>query len=269
MIFLCDEKDVDNMYEEDDKVPYIAYRDKNKTREIKAKDATIADANKRFYCKTPNCKACMTLVNVADSNRAHFRRIPSGPSHSSIFCSADGIFDPTEYDEVKFDFDKVADKTMNTNDSHSKSATTDREIITGGGGKKAISTVHQIYCMCRKYETYNGYCTDNILADERNFSRYKDGIVGNKIVQCTFFHKIKDKFAYCMNYPSFPYQDGKYIRINFRDEELFWYFYRKFKGTNHKELIIILGDWRFSEVTVEYIAECEIYTKRQIHFLKI
>lgn len=250
-------------------MPYIAYRDVAKTCEIRAKDTTIADTKCVFYCKTHGCNAHMTLVNGANSERAYFRRMPSGAQHSSVFCSADGSFDPTNYEESQFDFGDLFENLMNVSGESNRPRKTSGKVVTGGGGEKAISTVQQIYLMCRKYDLYNGYCTDDILADERNFAKNKSGIVGRKIVQCTPYHKFKDEFSYKMNYPSFPYQNGKHIKLNFATNELFWYFYNKFKSTNYKELVIVLGEWTIpTEVNDTYISECTIYKKRQVHFLK-
>ncbi|GIN90402.1 hypothetical protein J6TS1_27800 [Siminovitchia terrae] len=249
-------------------MPYKAYRDINKTLEIRACDTTIEDTKKTFYCSTKDCKALMTLVNGGDSERAHFRRRSSSPKHSSIFCSADGNFASTEYDESQFNFDDISTKLIDPPSKPKRKVGKGTATLTGGGGKKSISTVHQIYCMCRKYDTYNNYLSNDILADERNFARYRNGIVGNKIVQCTPYHKFKDEFAYKMNYPSFPYPNGKHIRLNFSTEKLFWEYYHKFKDTNHKDLIIVLGNWTSSQSNGEYIAECTINSSGQIHFLK-
>jgi hypothetical protein len=250
-------------------MPYSAYRDVAKTQKIQAKDTTIADANSIFYCKTHGCNARMTLVNCADSERAYFRRIPSGAQHSSIFCSADGLFDPTQYVENKFDFDTLFKNLTNETSVSNKYSKRTGAIVSGGGGKKVISTVYQIYLICRKYESYNGYCTDDILVDERNFAKNKNGIIGRKIVQCTPYHELQSNFSYKMNYPSFPYQNGKHIKIKFDNEKLFYYFYKKFKSTTHKELVIVLGDWKIPEgINGTLISECTIHSKRQVHFLK-
>jgi len=250
-------------------MPYIVYRDTAKKQELKAENATIADTRCEFYCKIYNCNARMTLVNGADSKRAYFRRIPSSPNHINVLCSADGNFDPTEYNEIKFDLHTVFSKIINT--SNNKNSKSTSGVISGGGGKKAISTLRQVYLMCRKYSSYNGYCTDNILADERNFERYRNGISERKIVQCTVFHGLYPKeFSYLMNYPSFPYKNGKHVKLHFNTKELFWYFHEKFKTTNHKELIIVLGDWKESYRNDDTaISECTIFNKRQIHFLNV
>ncbi|MCL2222091.1 MAG: hypothetical protein FWC20_07640 [Oscillospiraceae bacterium] len=249
-------------------MPYVAFRDNMKEQKIESKNTTIADVKRVFYCKTSDCQARMTLVNGADSARAFFRRMPSSPRHISNLCSADGYFDTTEYEEEKFDFSAIFSSIIKTSNSPNGKISTNR-AVNGGGGKKAISTLLQIYLMCRKHSCYNNHCTDDILVDERNFERYKDGIVGQKIVQCTTYHKIKGEHSHKMNYPSFPYEDGKHIKLNFSSDELFWHFYNKFKDTNHKELIIVLGDWRESnEEDNGIMAECTIYKKRQIHFIK-
>lgn len=246
---------------------YKAYLDKEKKIILKAKDAAINHINQTFYCKTPGCKTCMTLVDAAHPESAYFRKLPSSPDHLSIFCSADGIFDSTKYDEEKFDFDNLADKIMSViNDKRvHESGSTEAH---GGGGKKSISTVKQIYLMCRKYAEYNGIKTNNILADERNFEENKNNISGKKIVQCTYYHKVQNEFSLIMNYPSFPYKNGKHIRIDFEDSKLFWEFYNKVKTSNHRELILILGDWRSGKVGDECIARCNIYRNRQYSFLK-
>lgn len=244
----------------------MAYRDKQKNMIVNAKDTTISDTKKIFYCKTSNCHACMGLVNGADPNRAYFRRLPSSPKHCSILCSADGNFDSVQYDESKFDFDVIADKIINgeiVSENCSK-----LEGLAVGSGKKSLSSVYQVYLMCRKYETYNGWRTGEILADERNFRRYQTGIDGNKIAQCTPYHKIKDEYAYLMNYPLFPYKVSRYIRLDFASEKLFWRFYNKVKMSNHKELVIILGKWEKAEDGEKYIAKCRVCRERQIHFLK-
>mgnify|MGYP000805771000 FL=1 len=209
----------------------------------------------------------MTLVDASHPESAYFRRLPNSPEHASIFCSADGNFNPTEYEEKKFDFEYLAEKIMKEHD-RKKSYRLKNIVINGGGGKKSISTVKQMYLMCRKYAVYNGIRTNQILADERNFTENRNGILGKKIVQCTYYHKIKNEFSCIMNYPSFPYPSGKYIRIDFEKSKLFWEFYNKVKTSNHKELILVLGDWKTRKVGDDYIAECVIYRNRQYSFLK-
>ena len=248
-------------------MPYKAYRDIDKEVLIKAKEVSIGDINETFFCHTKECPALMTLVNGANAEKAHFRRLPSRAKHTSLLCSADGVFDPTIYDEKKFDLESIIEKIMQPTNEKNQIIGTGTGTIMGGGGKKAISTVLQIYKMCRKYDVYNGFDTSEILADERNFSSYNDGIEGHKIVQCTPFHKFKDENAYRMNFPAFPYKGGKHIRLNFSTEELFWHYYNKFKDSNHKELVIVLGDWKLSSDDL-YISECIITNKRQVHFLK-
>lgn len=87
-------------------------------------------------------------------------------------------------------------------------------------------------------------------------------------MQCTCYHKVKDEFSYIMNYPSFPYNNGKHIRIDFKNKALFWDFYNKVKKSNHKELILVLGEWRRENVGENYIARCSIFKNRQYSFLK-
>lgn len=246
---------------------YEAYLDKEKKIVLKAKNAAINHINKTFYCKTLGCKTRMTLVNAANSENAYFRKIPSSPDHLSVLCSADGFFEPTKYEENRFNFEDLADKIMSEMSDKRIHGSSSVELH-GGGGRKSISTVKQIYLMCRKYTEYNGIKTNGILADERNFEQNKNTITGKKIVQCTYYHKVYNEFSLIMNYPSFPYKNGKHIRIDFEDENLFWEFYRKVKPSNHKELILILGDWKTEKIRDEYIARCTVYRKRQYSFLK-
>ncbi|MGY4786790.1 hypothetical protein ACVNSY_03310 [Bacillus sp. OHL2] len=116
-------------------MPYKAYRDINKTLEIRACDTTIEDTKKTFYCSTKDCKALMTLVNGGDSERAHFRRRSSSPKHSSIFCSADGNFASTEYDEYQFNFDDISTKLIDPPSKPKRKVGKGTTTLTGGGGK--------------------------------------------------------------------------------------------------------------------------------------
>ncbi|MDF2605835.1 MAG: hypothetical protein K0S34_25 [Bacillales bacterium] len=249
-------------------MPYEAYRDIKKSQKIKAQDTTIVDIKKEFYCITPGCKAEMILVNGANSEKSYFRRRQSGDKHISIICSADGNFDTTLYDEKSFDFEKVAKNLLNAPSKTNPVGSTSGGVITGGGGKVMLSTVNQIYFMCRKYEEYNGIKTTEILADDRNYKKYLNGINGYKIVQCTAYYGNKTGLYYIMNFPLFPFSKKNYVKLNFETKELFTYFSNKVGTTNHKELIIVFGDWKTHTVLTEYIAECTISKKRQVHFLR-
>lgn len=254
----------------DDFMPYCAYRDAQKKYLVKASGVTIADKDKIFYCKTAGCKAQLKIVNVADSNRAFFRRLSRKEEHSSILCSADGNFDLTKYSESEFDFDVISSNLMSSSTILSGAVGTGNKSVSGGGGIRPISKLLQIYLMCRKYETYNDINTSDILVDERNFSTYSKGISGTKVAQCTYYHKFKDEFSLRMNSPCFPYPNGKYLKINFSSEKLFWDFYNKLKTSNHRELIIVLGDWKTQDNENDmYMSECIINTKNQIHILKL
>ena len=143
---------------------YEAYLDKEKKIVLKAKNAAINHINKTFYCKTLGCKTRMTLVNAANPENAYFRKIPSSPDHLSVLCSADGFFEPTKYEENRFNFEDLADKIMSEMSDKRIHGSSSVELH-GGGGRKSISTVKQIYLMCRKYTEYNGIKTNGILAD--------------------------------------------------------------------------------------------------------
>lgn len=249
-------------------MPYKAYRDVNKTQEIESSKTTLADVGKQFYCKTENCKALMSLVNGGDSERAFFRRKTNSPAHISNFCSADGNFDPTEYEETKFNPDDIFAKIINPANKAGVKTGKGTATATGGGGKKAISTVHKIYCMCRKYDVYNGYLSDDILVDERNFTRYQNRIEGNRLVQCTPYCKVYKELEYKMNYPSYPYPNGKLLKLRFASKELFWKYYHKFEDKNPNSFVVILGNWQECD-SDEFIAECVINKTRQIYFLEI
>ena len=80
----------------------------------------------------------MTLVDAANPESAYFRRLPNSPKHASILCSADGNFNPTEYEEKKFHFEDLADRIMK-GDDRNNIYRLGNTVIHGGGGKKSIS----------------------------------------------------------------------------------------------------------------------------------
>ena len=133
--------------------------------EVSAADCEIGDVGRTFKCCTERCRAEMVLVSAAESRAAYFRN---------------------------------ASRT-------NRGDTGTRQGNVGGGRHLRIHTLPILYAMCiseTKNEMYNGILIDDIFADENNYERYQQGIEDYKIVETTFYHKIKDELAFRLNYPA-------------------------------------------------------------------
>lgn len=239
---------------------------------IDAKDCGIDDVGREFKCCTEGCSAIMKLVSASERNGAHFRS-KEKRKHISVQCVRNSItFNPSEYDESIFDLNFAFDSMMGNTSHINRGNTGSRRGSVGGSKHLRICTLPMLYSMCisrDKNDTYNGILINDLLVDGENFEKYKEGIEGHKIVETSYFHKIKDEFALRMNYPVNNRGISSWVKISFKDKKLFWDQFNKLKKSMHVEPIIIAGDWKKVDDNTDYHSECIIYNEKQIHYIKI
>lgn len=166
-----------------------------------ARDCSISDINKKYYCCTPGCNTVMSIVNAANSDEAFFRKLPSASEHISYKCVKNQLkFNPTEYNESIFDKNKAFDWLLKRNTTE-KRGTTGTKTGTIGGGQPGIKSLQTIYSMCvnkEKADTYNGFIIDDLLIDGENYTRYSSGIEGLRVIECSFYRKVYKEPALIM-----------------------------------------------------------------------
>lgn len=252
-------------------MPDKAHKDSKTGDIVKACDCTISDLNKRFYCIVEGCNAFMSLVSATSNHDAYFRRLKTSPKHISAKCvRCSMIFDSSKYDESRFDRNSAFD-WMFTPPKTKRGNTGTRTGHCGGGSHNSLRTLGNIYRMCvtkDKADTYNGYVNDDMFADNENYSKYKTDLIGNIIVECSFYRKVYGESALLFNYPT-DYRYGHIvIRLNFLDEQECWNYYNKLKDSHHTEPIAIAGNWEEVNGNPDYKFQCDFLSSRQIYAVR-
>lgn len=237
---------------------------------VYARDCTIKDRKQVFYCSTKSCPAKMELVDVANPENAYFRTCQGSPNHVSDKCIKCNIkFDETQYEEKQFDKGEFFNTLLGSKKSIVR-GNTGENAQTVGGSKKPITTVRMLYAMCigkKKTDSYNGISINDLLADAENYNDYKDGIDQPLLVECTFYKSVVGEYALLMNYPVNYKMHKGHVKVVFDSEELFKQQFKKLKGSTHKELIVIAGEWKPVHGKADYESECIITRARQIYYV--
>lgn len=119
-----------------------------------------------------------------------------------------------------------------------------------------------------KSDTYNGNVINDMFADAENYSRYKTDLIGNVIVECSFFKKVYGEPALLFNYPADYKSDHIVIRLNFSKEQDCWHYYNRLKGSHHTEPIAIAGNWEEVIGNPDFKFQCDFLSSRQIYVVK-
>lgn len=240
--------------------------------EKEATSCDIIDLKCLAQCCTPGCKAEMTLISASQTKAAYFRS-KDKKKHISVNCVKNSIiFNPSDYNEDKFDLDFAFNSMMKRNAGVGMGTKGTRTGSVGGGKDLRLHTLPMIYAMCiskKKDDYYNTTKIDDIFADTENFSRYEHGINGSKIVETSFYHPYFKEKAIRLNFPINNTGIESWVRIVFEEKELFEKIYAKLKNSLHIEPIIVAGNWNVVEGNSEYQNECIITSEKQIHFPKI
>lgn len=252
-------------------MPDKAHKDSKTGEIVRAKDCSIVDRNKRFYCITPGCPAVMSLVLPANEHDAYFRRLTNSPKHISTDCvRCSLIFDPSKYDESKFNLNDAFAWMLSPTVSN-KGTTGRKTGHVGGGAHNSLRTLGNIYKMCasaKKSDTYNGYIINDMFADSENYAKYQTDLIGNIIVECSFYKKVYKESALLFNYPADYKTEHIIIRLNFLNQKECWDYYKKLKDSDHTEPIAIAGNWEEVIGHPDCKFQCTFLSSRQLYVVR-
>lgn len=87
------------------------------------------------------------------------------------------------------------------------------------------------------------------------------------MVECSFYHKVKDEMGLLLNVPVFhPKTPVYHVKVKFTNSDDFWRVYRHHKKLtkSYLNIILIAAEWIPVTGNAEYIAECTV-TKSSQH----
>ena len=221
-----------------------AYLDSDRTIRVMAnQNDVVSYKSQRLYCRNPRCNARMFIHNAHNPEDAYFQA--HGLPHHVGYCGCQGAqhFNRSEFDESSFKMPDAILNLVNHNDSAPSN------ISSHGSGERTNiyppRTVRQIYTMCVNTppdEMYNGVYIHDIIAGEDTKQHYSNGIVGPRIVECTFYQFKKSQKVILMNFP-FHRPWWRHIELWFNDEALFDYAISYLTDTTHSDISVIAGDF--------------------------
>lgn len=226
-----------------------AFRDEKRENLVYATDATDKDAT--YYCPNKNCNAHLQLCSVGGEKTRYFSARKAGYKHDAncMYYNSQINFNRSMYDEEKFKFTDAINRILGLDiaqSSKSKNKSSSVNESKDKTKKKAISTILQIYSMCKelKYtDVYAGTPISGMLLDDRTFCSYKDIQEGTFLVEA----RIND---YCYDpelkeiFLKAPINNEKYsIKLSFEDEELYKKLRNEIYDNRHK-IAIVAGIWK-------------------------
>lgn len=245
------------------------FKDEERKDKIYANECTYAEKNKYFYCKTPNCKAKMILVDCKGVKTSYFKSIPSFPHTEPICKLQDNSFETIKYIENKFNFESALNNLIELR----KNVTTTNKNGNGNSPKdkemeNVLRTIKQIYNMCINHDIddeYNGVKVWKMLVDSRSVHIYTYGIKGLRLVECRVVNYDKERNtinAIC------PYNMNNKYKIQLHcSEDVFKKLINGKKLNFHegsKSMIVVAGNWEKVNVST---FKSEILSKTQVGVL--
>ena len=244
-----------------------AFIDQKRTKKIYANDDNIMEYKSvRCYCKNELCDARMFIYDPEHPNKAYFKASGKPPHKGACAYELNG-FKVTNYIEEKFIFpDTLFPLLKPLEKKELKKTTGGGTFIIEKTEQRPISGLKEAYYMMQSYDIhdkYNGHGIRDIIADERTYKYYQDGIAGFKIVECNFYKYVENTLTIYMNYPMYP--NIKYnLILEFYDVELFKKMVLRTKGKSHNGLIVVFGEWRHDD-KFSYV---RINSEKQISVIK-
>ena len=244
----------------------IACKDENRSTIIYAEIAKEKNVDAKYYCPNKECDARLKICSIDGLMRPHFRadrehkHIENCPYGSNIVSNTDYY----KYNQEKFDFDRAIENMFHRNNQRNNNGNIENdEINNNPDNSKPISTIKQIYAMCKNTNVMDKYANIEIckmLVDNRSMFFYINGIFGNKIVEC----KVRGRYYSKEKQEVYLYIENYKLVLHFNDYELFDSIIHTI-WNNRSKTIIVAGNWKKIQNNNNVITcHTTIITRKQI-----
>ena len=248
----------------------IACKEEDRSTIIYAEIAKEENVDTEYYCPNKECNARLKICSIDGLMRPHFRadrehkHIENCPYGSNIVSKTDYY----KYNQEKFDFDRAIENMFHINNQRNNNRNVENdEINNNPDNSKPISTIKQIYAMCKNTNVMDKYANIEIckmLVDNRSMFFYINGIFGNKIVEC----KVRGRYYSKEKQEVYLYIENYKLVLHFNDNRLFDSIIRTI-WNNRSKTIIVAGNWKKIQNNNNVITcYTTIVTKKQIGIIK-
>ena len=248
----------------------IACKEEDRSTIIYAEIAKEENIDTKYYCPNKECDARLKICSRNGLMRPHFRadrknkHIENCPYGSNIISKTDYY----KYNQEKFDFDRAIENMFHINNQRNNNRNVENdEMNNNPDNSKPISTIKQIYAMCKNINVRDKYANIEIckmLVDNRSMFFYVNGIFGNKIVEC----KVRGGYYYSKEKQEvYLYIENYKLVLHFNDYELFDSIIHTI-WNNKSKTIIVAGNWK--KIQNDNVITCHttIVTRKQIGIIK-
>lgn len=246
-----------------------AFKDKNRTIKIFAKDSIKENKDTRFYCPNPNCDAHMYICNVKGVSSAYFSANHKNYPHAyNCPFGVSNNFKVDDYDEKLFNFESALEALTFSEKQVTREIKTTNDHGVGGSRRKLLRTIRQIYDMCKSFDindTYNEIKIGQMIVDDRSAYMYPKGVFGYKIIEgkvkMYFYDPQKLEIKILAPIGSERYS----FILRFSDEKLF----KDIKNiifNNREKIIVVSGEWKSTDQYNYFFTK--IINKKQIAIIK-
>lgn len=232
-----------------------------------------------FYCATDGCSARMFPYAIG-TPRARFSSFHISDHISSKCIGRELIYDPHKYVEDLFMRDSFFDFSQANNhksDPPFVPVHNDSAIQIHNAPRTAVNTVLGLYTIFANKGTlaqYNCYTINDMFACIDNAREKADGFTGGVLAEGTFYRYDQTDNSLILNFPRLYKKVGE-LKLHFSQnvnvkEYVMKHFRRRINtgesSFDHSRLLVVAGMWQVSQ-NPNIIAECKIYTLRQIAFI--
>ena len=247
-----------------------AYRDKERRDIILASEALEENRDKSFYCPNPLCNSKLFVCAGDGSRKAYFRATKSAYKHiaNCPYANSSVAFDDNKFNQSDFSFENAMKNLLVENYSKPPTRDSKRSSYGDHDDNNTISTIKQIYSMCKQFPPNYSYGDEKIgrmILDDRTAYCYPKGVFGFKIIEsCVkgrFYDNDKNEI-----YLVAPVANPNYhFILSISDINL----YKKIRNMvfeNKDKFIIVAVEWKASNLGYDYF-ETRIYSDKQISIL--